>query len=553
MLLALVVVSTTAASAQQADDAPVDLGLYDAPIRFEAPDGVTIELGSGRRLVDTVEVRPGPTDGATVIADMTMQDYVAGVAEMPARWPLEALKAQAVAARTYAWFQMGLGTFAGRGYDICATTACQVFRGREVVETPEVGQFWQQAVDETAGEVLLYAGEPILARYFSTSGGQTRNNEDIFPSSGPRPYLVGVDDPDDAVSPLHRWQAVFTRDQFDALLARGETLSAVSPIADARVDKQPGGVADVVVVTGRDGAEADVTAGELRDFLNTVAPDLYPDDFPGPRSDGNSLPSTVPSSRYEIVVTDTQVVLDGQGWGHGVGMGQYGAMGKAERGLTYDEILAAYYNGLTPETSPAMPERIRVGLADDVDEVSLTADGPVRVTVAGRVIADRALGTWSVAAGPDGTVRLVAPTGYGVPLVMSRTTVDDRHPELDQTVTLETVVNKTTEVTLLVERAGRTLATRDLGILPSGRHRVDWAPEDLLRKPGPYELTLRVVDEAGDEDGAPVVVDVRPTGPFGHARAPVTSVADRVASPALLAGALVLLLVVARIVQRRRR
>src|SRR5690606_27903826 len=126
-----------------ADTDPVDLGAVAGPVRFEAPQGTVIELGSGRRLVDTLEVRPSPVgDGLVVVAEMGLEDYVAGIAEMPARWPLEALKAQAVAARTYAWFEVVQGAWRGRGlpYDVCATTSCQVFRGHEVVEGPFGGR-----------------------------------------------------------------------------------------------------------------------------------------------------------------------------------------------------------------------------------------------------------------------------------------------------------------------------------------------------------------------------------------------------------------------------
>jgi SpoIID/LytB domain protein len=513
LLVAVLTGLVVAAPATGQDPAPVDLGVYGAPIRFAAPEGVTIELGSGRRLVDTLEVRPHPGGaGVVVIAEMDMEDYVAGIAEMPAGWPLDALKAQAVAARTYAWYQITRGTFErrGLGYDMCPTVACQVFRGREIVETPGVGQNWQRAVDETAGEVLLWDGAPILARYFSTSGGATRNNEDVFPSEGPYPYLKGIDDPDDAVSPVHRWEAVFTRAQFDDLLSRGQTLAAAAPIADAVVDKRPGGEPDVVRVTGRDGEVVEVTAGQLRDFLNDTAPANFPDDFPGPRSDGRRLPSTVPSSRFEIVVTDDHVRLDGSGWGHGVGLGQYGAKGKAERGLTYRDILATYYNGLQPETPDALPDRIRVGLADDAADLTIAADGPLTVTVGETTITDRALGTWSIATAPDRTVRLQAPTGYGAPLVVDTTTTSRARPLAVETVQLETVVNKSTELALQVRRDGEVVGQRDLGIVAAGRHTIPWPLDtdagDLV--PGTYDVALLATDEEGAVAGGPATVEV---------------------------------------------
>lgn len=513
--------------AQEADDDPpndpadlagdpVDLGLYGAPIQFIAPDGVTMELGSGRRLVETLELRPHPSgDGMVVIADIGMDEYVRGIAEMPARWPIEALKAQAVAARTYAWWVAERGTYVARGlaYDICATVACQVYRGREVVETPEVGHRWAQAVEETAGEVLLWDDAPILARYFSTSGGATRNNEDVFPSSGSFPYLVGIDDPDDAISPVHTWQAVFTREQFDDLLGRGDTLSAAAPIRDAEVITRGRGQPNQVVVTGQDGSRAQVTAGALQDFLNRVAPSTYPDDFPGPRRDGRSLPSTVPTTRYEIEVTDDQVILHGSGWGHAVGMGQYGAMGKAERGMPHDDILATYYNGVRPTVDDRAPDRIRVGLGDQLDELTLHADGPFQVRVGGQAITDRGLGTWTIQTAGNRTMRLVAPPGYGAPLVVDATSTPRQHPFTVESVNLETVVNKPAELALEVQAAGGPVGTLELGVVDPGRHTVAWRLDTDAGPlpPGTYAVQLVAIDEDATRAGSPVDVTIGQT------------------------------------------
>lgn len=509
-----ILVASLPAAAQDAggDEDPVDLGVYGAPLRFEAPEGAVIELESGRRLLDTVEFRPSPHGGTIVIAEMDLDTYVAGIAEMPARWPLEALKAQAVAARTYAWYQATLGTYEARGlhYDICATTSCQVFRGHSVVEEPVTGARWQRAVDETSNEVLLHDGGPILARYFSTSGGQTRDNEDIFPSSGSFPYLKGIEDPDDAVSPLHTWRVRFTRAQFDDLLSRGETLSVTVPIEDVRMDKQEGGTADRVVVTGQDGTTAEVTAGELRDFLDDVAPEVFPDDFPGRRPDGGNMPSTVPSSRYTFEVTDDHVVLDGSGWGHGVGMGQYGAKGKAERGVTYGEILSTYYNGVTPTTTEAAPDRVRVGLADDVNQLSLSADGPVTVRAGDEVLTRRGFGTWTVQASAEATMRLVAPPGYGSPLVAEPTTATRSRPFPVETVGLETVVNKPAELVVEVRDDDGVVGRRSVGVVDRGRHQARWSlqTEDGRLPAGSYQVALVAVDEDGTEAGTPVDIEV---------------------------------------------
>ncbi len=339
-----------------------------------------------------------------------MDAYVEGLGEMPAGWHMEALKSQAVAARTYAWSSERRGYYLRQGldFDICATTACQVFRGREVVETPDVGHRWAEAVATTSGEVLAYEDRPILARFFSTSGGATRNNEDVFPKSGPRPYLKAVEDPDDAVSPLSRWTATFSREMFNAILSRGETLSAAVPVRAVRRDLADGTGTDRIVLTREDGHEVAIEASRFRAWFSEQAPKLFPDHFPGRRGDGGPMPATLPSSRLEFELTPANVIVHGFGWGHGVGMSQYGAKGKAERGMAYDDILGAYYTGLSPVAHDRVPERIRVGLTWDATQVSVRADGYVRVLTDTAQTDARSTVPWVFRAAGAGKVDLVA-------------------------------------------------------------------------------------------------------------------------------------------------
>jgi stage II sporulation protein D len=116
--------------------------------------------------------------------------------ESPSSWPLEALKAQAVAARTYAVTT----SKAGNGFDQYADTRSQVYGG-VAAETASTNQ----AVAETSGQVVTYEGEPVVTYFFSTSGGMTENVENSFTGSEPKPWLKGVKDPYDDVSPKHRW------------------------------------------------------------------------------------------------------------------------------------------------------------------------------------------------------------------------------------------------------------------------------------------------------------------------------------------------------------
>lgn len=490
----------------------VDLGAFSGPVRFEAPDGAVLDLGD-RRYVGTIEAGVGPEGDLTVVDELSVDAYLEGLAEVPVSWPMEALRAQVIAARTYVWWELEEGAWDSRGYGICATQACQVFTGRDLVERDSEGR-WTSAVGSTSGQVLVDgAGEPLLARYSSANGGASRANIEVFPDDGDEPYLQSVPDPHDAASPFHTWQVRFPREDLDAILARGETLAAAVPLADIRlveVDRDE----DLVEVTGQDGTTASVTASEFRFFVASVAPDVDADAYPPPRDDGSGrLPATLLSSQLAFTVTDDEVVVDGRGFGHAVGMSQYGALGKAEAGFSASEILAAYYGGITPTTPDDLPEEVRVGLVDGGETVIVTPSAPTRVTVGDTELTTRALGGWRVEVRPDRTLQLLAPEGYGAPLVVDPTVTDRDTPWATEVITLGTVVNKHVELEVEVRDAGGGLvSTTSLGIAQPGRQAVEWSlggPEGALLGPGDYEVSLVAIDEEGTRAGAPVPISVR--------------------------------------------
>ena len=149
--------------------------------------------------------------GVTAINELDMDSYLRGVVagEMPSTWPLEALKVQAVAARTYA-----LATRKTDGaFDQYPDTRSQVYRG---VTGESVRS--DAAVSDTAGRIVTYEGVPAVTYYFSTSGGYTENMEFSFVGSLSKPWLVGVPDPYDTQSPYHRWQVSFSASRLDRAL-----------------------------------------------------------------------------------------------------------------------------------------------------------------------------------------------------------------------------------------------------------------------------------------------------------------------------------------------
>lgn len=131
-------------------------------------------------------------EGLVMTETMAPESYLLGIREVPFAWPDEALKAQVVAARTYLAFTLAGGrtaTGARYGYDICATTACQVYAGRFGLDTVD-GQRWTQAVAATSGEILLYEGRPAQALYSSTGGARTRERTSFRDSTFPTYRLL---------------------------------------------------------------------------------------------------------------------------------------------------------------------------------------------------------------------------------------------------------------------------------------------------------------------------------------------------------------------------
>ncbi len=250
---------------------------------------------------------------------------------------------------------------------------------------------------------------------------------------------------------------------------------------------------------------------ELRRFVSEVAPSLYPDRFPTSRADGlRPLPSTLPSSRFTIDVDDDQVVVDGRGWGHAVGMGQYGARGRAEDGDTYDRILAAYYDGLTPTTSDDLPERIRVGLSR-TGVGSVTPDGPMRIVAAGDTVVEDATGTWELTVA-DGGVRLSAPPGWGEPAVLSRTEPALGVPAVPPAVAVGATAGTPGRLALrVVDEAGDPVRVDDRGAVGVGQQVAVWDGTDADGEqvaPGTYRVSLELTAADGTTAGTALPVTV---------------------------------------------
>ena len=373
-------------------------------IEVQSEDPRGIWLGS-RRYRGRLQflVRGGQVQ---VVNHLGIETYLASVvgSEMPHRWPLPALQAQAVAARTYALRQRGK---AG-DFDVKATVSSQVYRGVES-ETPST----IEAVESTRSLVLVHAGRLINAVFHSSSGGATEPSGEVWRNQ--LPYLVSVADHDQH-SPVHRWNKRFDDDALRDLfretggVKRLQVLktSSTGRVRTARVQGPRGSL----VLTGRElrkrlglkstmvqfelingstdssTASAIATAQRAPQATSQAAPPLiglWQDSASGPDTTSSNtassssgrlasllppppLPPLNPSAfnqpRPRLRVGEIVLEARGQGFGHGVGMSQWGAHGLALQGADFREILLHYYRGaeIRPYRSsddPAVALRLR--------------------------------------------------------------------------------------------------------------------------------------------------------------------------------------------------
>jgi stage II sporulation protein D len=330
------------------------------PVVLTSSDGI-VKIGSltYRGIGEVARNSAGTLAG---INELPIEQYLYGV--VPRELPpvpygeIEAQKAQAVAARTYAL--SGLGKRAGDGYDLLATTTDQVYGGYSA-EHPVSNA----AVDATAGVVAVYDGKLIQALFSSTSGGYTANNEDVY-NSDPIPYLRGVRDHEhgnsehvlDSLkwnkgptlrgkkngdfeadwSKYHRWSFEWTADEISDVISlyAGQDVGRV--LAINVLERSNSGRVKLIEYVTEAGTFTD-TKDRVRTSLKYV------------NADGSfsSLLSTLFVIEPVIDRRTGQVEgfeAFGGGWGHGVGLSQTGAVGMAEKGSTYQEILRHYYQGI---------------------------------------------------------------------------------------------------------------------------------------------------------------------------------------------------------------
>jgi SpoIID/LytB domain protein len=432
------------------------------------------------------------SDGIVVVNRLPLEQYLLGLAEVPPHWPTEALRAQAIAARTYALNTLAgdpAGAAATYGFDICASVDCQVFSGAEILQQSD-GRRWANAVRDTSGEAILYEGRPILARYHSVSGGQTFDNEQVFPSEGPFPYLKAVPSTTEDASPLDRWSVEFTTSDLQRVLERsGRWSRAQGRLRGAQTVPSRDGLHYPDVLLHGKKMKLRMTAEELRVIVREHAPAALPGKYPSfAFTASGRLPETFPSNRLSIGTQNGVVSVRGRGWGHGVGMSQWGAHGLAQRGASYPEILHHYYTGVSMGEVDD-PGALDVGLEWGRRTLSLTGALEL-VGDGGRTLIDASVGTWTVRYNGPGAMSVTPPAGSDKPLSVRLVESPDQ-VSAGEAGWLTVALSRPAMV-VPVTSGGESSAPDPLGeagtVRDAGRGRVPWlAP----LKPGRYEVHVK--------------------------------------------------------------
>lgn len=302
-----------------------------ARIRLAGPGPHRVD---GRRYRGAIELRASG-DRLLVVNEVPLESYVAGVllGEVYASWEAPVLRAQAVAARTYALYRREK-TPPGRPFHLEAGTQGQVYLGLD----GESAAAWA-AVRATAGEILVWDGEPILAAFHSSAGGHTASADEVW---GERlPYLVGRRVGGEEDSPDTYWRESWSAESLRRALAPAIRVGALRRVRV--VERSPSGRVQRLRVEGTDGA-AELSGRELRQALG---------------------PARIRSTLFHVREQEGRFVFVGSGRGHGVGMSQWGARALAQRGHGYRAILARFYPGARlvrlPVAEPVAPKRAAAG------------------------------------------------------------------------------------------------------------------------------------------------------------------------------------------------
>lgn len=308
----------------KADDGAIIINgkRYASPLRLVAHGEESVARVNGRRFRDNIMLT-AKAGKLTVINELGIEGYIYGILtrEASPKWPLETLKAQAVVSRTYVL--RNLRKHERDGFDVCTQTHCQVYGGMEA-EDPVC----TKAVDATAGEVLTWNGELAQTLFHASCGGYTENPNNVWSWESEAPdYLKGCRDRYCKDSPHNTWSSAIKEEVIRQRLRKaGYKVGVIKKIKMSGEYKS--GRTKELVIKHSDGTLT-LTAARFRMAVDTwLVKSAFLDDV---SKKGDSF------------------VFEGRGWGHGVGMCQWGAKMMGEEGKDYREILEFYYPGTAVE------------------------------------------------------------------------------------------------------------------------------------------------------------------------------------------------------------
>lgn len=371
---AIRLVDTAGKTIFMTDDSTYSLTVYSG--NFEDTDELlTISGSAGGTYRGGFECKSLSDGAITVVNTVPVESYLYSVVcrEMSPSWEVEALKAQAVCARNFALGRINYHK--QYGFDVCRTVCCQAYSA-----TADNSDNVHTAVDKTRGELLFYDGTLVQAVYSSSMGAHTEDVKNVWGSSFP--YLVSVENPYEDTENIYngKWTKTLTAARASEIMKnRGSDIGTVTDISI--IETTPVGGVLKLKVTGTNGSKtferescrtvfSEATYSQRYTVTKGGQP-IYPTVYVTNGktsasaavnkltvlSGSDSVSAAIKNltaydgkikKLYETTVTagsSDSFVFTGEGWGHGVGMSQYGAKGMAENGFTYDKILTHYYTG----------------------------------------------------------------------------------------------------------------------------------------------------------------------------------------------------------------
>jgi stage II sporulation protein D len=272
---------------------------------------------TGKKYRGRIEIHQDPQAKGRlmVINELPLEDYLLGLDEVPPSWEPEALKAAAIAARTYALWRLLEARKQNRKWDICATSSCQVYSGVKG-ESPQEAL----AVEETKGLILVdSSGRVVPAFYSSSTGGSSADIRHIFPGINPEIYRVGMDT--FSLSNSHGWERQIGKKELaQALREKGFSIGEIRVVS---VSSRSDCYRAIRVRIEHDQGALDLSAQVFRRIIQGK------------------------SALFFIADSGPDLVILGLGWGHGVGLSQWGAQRAARAGVRAFEILEYYFPGAT--------------------------------------------------------------------------------------------------------------------------------------------------------------------------------------------------------------